>query len=226
MDNTTPGEGLTRQKAGVLSQRLKELSQGLGSPPRDITRQAKSLLSEPESPAATLSGTVWALIDTSSSMEGGPLPQAKPGLERFCRDAVDIGYRVGVIAFDSSPREVSPATDDIKRIASRLRALEASGGTAMAQPIRMAIDRLKTGQPERVIFLVTDGQPSDPEDTLTAADEARRGGIDLLTLGTETADHDFLRRIATRTTLARQVVQGNLELGIAETARLLLKSPE
>jgi hypothetical protein len=58
--------------------------------------------------------------------------------------------------------------------------------------------------------------------TRAAALVARKAGIDVMTLGAETAGHDFLKSIVTRGDLVRQVSSVNLQIGITQTARLLI----
>jgi Mg-chelatase subunit ChlD len=167
-------------------------------------------------------GTVWALLDTSSSMGGAPINEAKRGLEQFCAEVASRGFQVGVIAFNSSASVVAPVTANPGQLAASIQELEAEGGTAMAEAISLATKQLANVSAERIIFLVTDGEPNDRKATLAAARWARAADIEILTLGTEGADFAFLQLLATRAGLARQVAQTNLRQGIEKTARLLL----
>jgi Mg-chelatase subunit ChlD len=206
--------------SSLLKQRLQTLSMATNTAAPTVVEMVRQVAG-----GRTVSvGTVLALLDTSASMSGVPLEQAKKGLTQFCDEALNLGYRVGVIAFESNPHEVVPATDDIGPLAAGIRELVTGGSTAMAEAIRLATSRLLALPPERLIFLVTDGQPDDRSETLSAAKAAHAAGIDLMTLGTETADHKFLQSIATRAELARQVAQVNLQAGIAQTAHLLLNA--
>ena len=155
----------------VLKQRLQTLSRATNTAAPTVVEMVRQM-----SGGQTVSvGTVWALLDTSASMHGVPLDQAKKGLAQFCDEALHLGYRVGVIAFESSPHEVVPATDDIGPLTVGIRELVTGGSTAMAGAIRMATSRLLEQPPERLIFLVTDGQPDDRSETLSAAKAAQIG---------------------------------------------------
>jgi Mg-chelatase subunit ChlD len=201
--------GPVSSRSGPLSLRLKELSHQLGGD--RITRT---------------SGLVWVLLDTSGSMDGAPLVQSKHGLEAFSKEAIEMGYMVGIITFNNLARVVVHETNDLEVISHSLRSLEAFGGTEIAPSIRMATERLSDGTRLRTIYLITDGFAHDPEETRKAADEAKAAGIDIMTLGTEEADHGFLRDLATRSDLARRTEKIALEEGIAKAVRLLPKPPK
>jgi len=167
-------------------------------------------------------GTVWALLDTSGSMEGGALSQAKRGLEDFSRQAIATGFSIGILSFDDDCRIVSEATNKIQSIVDSLAGVNTGSCTMMSPPFRLATQRLCQAKGERIIFLVTDGQASDPEDTLAAAAETKKSGIDIMTLGVEGADQQFLRQLCTRADLACTSTRAQLQVGISKAARLLL----
>jgi len=159
----------------------------------------------------------------SGSMAGEPLAQAQRGFVDFAKDAIKIRYDVGLIAFGDEANEVSSATREINNLERAAKKLASAGGTEMAGAIILATDRLKNCSHDRIIFLVTDGGPNDRSATVAAAEAAKKQGIDIITLGTEGADHDFLRQIASREKLARNVSTANLQIGMASSARLLLE---
>jgi len=79
------------------------------------------------------------------------------------------------------------------------------------------------------LVLVTDGQPAVPEGylnpyeaTLSAAESAKRNGIEIITIGTENADSDFLDRLATKKDLSIIVNTINLSRGIESASNLLM----
>ncbi len=100
------------------------------------------------------------LLDTSGSMGGEPLDQAR----RICGAIVDTlgdGDRLEMIEFGNAPRrwkaEAVAATEKARREAHKwLAALRASGGTEMRSGILEALRPLRA-ESQRQIVLVTDG---------------------------------------------------------------------
>jgi Mg-chelatase subunit ChlD len=77
--------------------------------------------------------------------------------------------------------------------------------------------------------LVTDGQPAVPEGypeqyraTLDAAESGKRNSIEIITIGTENADSDFLKRLSTKKDLSIIVSTTNLSKGIESASNLLM----
>ena len=225
MSDNHPMRPISQPKGLSLSKRLEEIS-GLRVVPKKEVAVRPAVRPYVAEAARRFGGvdTVWALLDISGSMAGGPLEEAKRGFIDFCRAAVKQGYRVGFIVFNDDLQELSPATDKISALEERIQNLYAGGGTNMAAPIRRAAEKMKEATGERVIFLVTDGLPADPRETVAAAQACHRDGIDIIPLGTGGADHEFLKRLASRTDLARHVPQAELHVSIAQTSLLLVKS--
>ncbi len=225
MNDNNPTQTFPHRKGLSLSMSLENIS-GLRVAPRQAVAGRAVRLPYMVEDGCRRGGadTVWALLDISGSMTGEPLEEAMRGFIDFCRAGVQQGYRVGFIAFNDALHELSPATDKIRDLEESIQNLYAGGGTIMAAPIRHAAEKMKEASGARVIFLVTDGFPADPEETVTLAQDCHRDGIDIIALGTGSADHEFLKRLASRTDLARHVPQTELHLSIAQTSRLLLKS--
>lgn len=173
--------------------------------------------------------TVYLLIDTSGSMaEGNKLEQARMGAIDFVNDARAKGYCIGLIQFGSSAHEVlapsrcaptSTAAQGL--IKAALQTMSAAGSTNMAAALHFGTAKLGRNSTDKCMCVVTDGQPDSVEDAIRAADEAKRMGIRVLTIGTDDADVEFLKRIATHTTLAIVVPRTELEAGIRSMAKLL-----
>ena len=87
--------------------------------------------------------------------------------------------------------------------------------------VYLAIDKLGAQAGPRAIVVVTDGLPNNREEALAVAQEAKNGGIDIITIGTEDADKAFLAKLATRSGLSVVVSDEDLGRGIASTAKML-----
>jgi molecular chaperone DnaK len=145
--------------------------------------------------------SVVLLIDTSSSMIGRELQEAKDACFKFI-DETDFHFvRTGLVRFGSSASCVHPLSRSKTELKQAVEHLEASGSTAMAEAIRCGMDMLNEDSVSvpRFIVLFTDGEPNSPEQTHQAAKEAKESGIQIITVGVEGARMAFLEEIATST---------------------------
>ena len=164
-------------------------------------------------------GCALLLIDCSSSMSGSKISEAKQGAVSFAGEAALKGYAVGLVSFASDASLISePAAN--AGLAAAVEALQADGGTNMADAINLAIETVG-GRGSRAIVLVTDGEPNNREATIDAATRAKRLGIDIITIGVDGGDAEFLRLLATRPDLATYVSTKELRSGITDAARML-----
>ncbi len=124
------------------------------------------------------------VIDTSGSMAGDPIRQARSALARAI-GRLGPQDRFNVIEFNSETRAlfrgVVPADDRHRRAAADyVRSLEADGGTVMAPAIELALDGAD-GQRLRQVVFVTDGAVGD-EEALFALIRQRLGPSRLFTV--------------------------------------------
>jgi Mg-chelatase subunit ChlD len=174
--------------------------------------------------SGALTGYVYLLVDCSSSMEGNKLKKAKKGTLNFAKDALGKGYFTGLIKFDSSARLVCEPFKDITNLEKKLVGLEIGDTTHMAKAINLAHELLKEMQGTRVMVVVTDGMPNGPGDpiaSLNAGQNAKRNGIDIIAIGTDDADQEFLKRLASRAELGIKVPSKQLEKTITGSAKML-----
>lgn len=166
-------------------------------------------------------GTVVLVVDCSDSMcDRNKLQQARDGAKAFLRKAVAGGYAAALVSFSSSATRVSRPTTDLATLDHAIDRLIGGGSTNLAAAIRLASEDLRVG-PLRTIVLVTDGQPDDRPLALDAARSARDTGITIIAVGTDDADTEFLRLIASATELAIPVSAQHLASGIQKAAAFL-----
>lgn len=178
---------------------------------------------EPISGTAS-TGYVYLLVDCSASMEGDKIKQAKRGALNFAKDALVKGYFTGLLRFDSLAKLVCEPYKDLSVLEKVIAKLEVGDTTHMAKAINLAYSLLKNLSGSRVIVIVTDGMPNgqgDPISTLKAGEEAKRNGIDIIAIGTDDADQDFLKRLASRSELGVKVESKRLEKTITDSAKIL-----
>lgn len=165
--------------------------------------------------------TVYLLLDVSISMEGDKLRHAKRGAQDFAQEAIRKGYEVGVIVFGSDASIISSATSDSAALREDLAAVHTDGSTDMAAGIRLGRTVLDAARGERILWIVTDGAPDSEEDALFEAQLVHEQGIEIMTLGTEDANHRFLQKLATRSELTATTASGSLAIGMADMTKLL-----
>lgn len=168
------------------------------------------------------SKNVYLLVDCSGSMaEGNKIEQAKKGAIGFAREALGMEYSVGLIQFASHAEHLLEPRGELGSLTITVQNLSAGGSTNMAAAIKIARDNLSEKVGKKVICLVTDGMPDDKKAALEAANELRTQGIEIMTIGTDDADKEFLEELATRKELSCKVVREQLESGIISMAKML-----
>ena len=185
-------------------------------------------------------GWVYLLVDCSGSMAGDKLQQAKSGAMGFSKDAVAKGYSIGLIEFYGIANHLCDPTKDLALLQGHIDGLEAKKaskaqaflsafrrgifGTNIAQAIKIAHEKLSERKGVKAIVVITDGQangPGDPAASLEAGDKAKKDAIDIITIGTDDADQQFLKKLASRTELGIKVNRDQLEQTIVSSARWL-----
>ncbi|RLF38548.1 MAG: hypothetical protein DRN12_08250 [Thermoplasmata archaeon] len=164
---------------------------------------------------------VYLLLDCSGSMEGQKLAQAKRGAINFAEDARGKGYAVGLIKFSSTATHLCEPQQKISALNQYLERMTAGGGTNMTDAILLALQKMSDRKGYRAMVIVTDGMPDSQETASDAAREAKANGIDILTIGTDDADRDFLAKLASKTELSVKVLSDRFEEGITSMAKML-----
>jgi Mg-chelatase subunit ChlD len=167
---------------------------------------------------------VYLAIDTSNSMAGLKLEQAKKGCIAFSKDAFSKGYQVGLIGFGYNAKHICAPTSDSKELERHIKNMQADGSTNMAEAIKMAHYHLDKKDKTRVIVIATDGRPDSKRNALKEAEKAKADGIDIITIGTDDAEQDFLKKLATRAELSSKVTKEVFSQAISD-ASLLLPPP-
>jgi uncharacterized protein with von Willebrand factor type A (vWA) domain len=170
-------------------------------------------------------GKVYFLLDCSGSMKRGKLDQAKTGIINFARDAFTKHYYTGIIKFSNKAEHLSEPTNNIDILQNIMKAIRAGGSTNLTDAIKMAYERFKDFTGSKVIVIATDGMPDEIKGSLVAANNAKTAGIEIITIGTDDADIEFLEMLASRTELVNKVSNEMWAQAISESS-LLLPSPK
>lgn len=164
---------------------------------------------------------VLLLIDTSGSMAGDKLSQAKSGAIDFSRSAAHGGYATGLAVFADRAAMVCDPTVQSANFEKKVAAVRVGivgGSTNLAAGLDLA-GKFKELS---AVVVVTDGQPNSCEDALRSAAALKQKGIEILCIGTDDADKTFLDQLATRKELALHVRAQNIRTSIGQATQLLL----
>jgi len=150
---------------------------------------------------------VYLMIDTSGSMSGEPIEAVKNGIHVLVSTlrqdpyALETAY-LSVVTFDSQARQLVPLTD----LASfQSPVVSAGGGTSLGaglQLLAQCIDNevAKTSETQKgdwkpLVFIMTDGVPTDQWQTGLAEFKKRSTGIIVACAAGSSADDTVLRQI-------------------------------
>lgn len=152
-----------------------------------------------ESSAARILREMIFVIDTSGSMHGVSIEQAKQALQRAL-EGLRPGDRFNVVEFNSHANALFktsvPADASNVGIARNfVRRLQANGGTEMRSALRLALRTPPSESYLRQIIFVTDGAVGN-EEGLFELIEARLGDARLFTVGIGSAPNSWFMRKA------------------------------
>ena len=154
-------------------------------------------------------------------MVGTKLAEARKGAMEFTKDAITNDYSVGLIQFASEAKLICEPETKISALHPYIEKLLARGSTNMTDGIQLAMDKLGIRKGLNAMVVVTDGDPDNPNSALDVARQAKEKGIDIIAIGTDDADRDFLGKLASRTDLTVMVSRDQLGKGIASAAKML-----
>lgn len=185
----------------------------------------------PVAGAAALPRDMVFAFDTSGSMDGEKIKQARAAL-RYGLNRLRPADRFALITFSSAVEAlteglVAATPEAVARARERVETMEARGGTAIHEAVTRACQMLAaTNGPAgrlRLIVFLTDGRPtvgpSDIGEILAAAIKANRGGARLFAFGVGHDLHtDLLDRLATENGGAQQYVAENEDIEVKVSA--------
>jgi len=143
---------------------------------------------------------VALLMDSSGSMMSRMI-KAKEACHKFIDNTDFESVEMGLIQFGmgAAPSVLHGLSRDKASLRAQVDSLRATGGTPMHQALRLGTELLAGGdaEVEKYIVLFTDGHPDNRPSTVSASQEARRQGINILCIGIGGADQALLDQLAT-----------------------------
>ena len=155
-----------------------------------------------ESAAARMPREMIFIIDTSGSMHGVSIEQAKQALRRAF-DGLQPGDLFNVVEFNSYPNalftnSVPADTSNLGVARNFVGRLKANGGTEMRSALRFALRTPPSETYLRQIIFITDGAVGNEEGLFELID-ARLGNARLFTVGIGSAPNSWFMRKASET---------------------------
>ncbi|MCI0331180.1 MAG: VWA domain-containing protein [candidate division Zixibacteria bacterium] len=170
----------------------KDIAFSLLTDRQDGENYFMALISPEVKPSATktLTKDILFILDSSGSMRGDKMKQAKEAL-LFCLHSLNPGDRFNIVDFDDQVRlfaeGTKPATSGNLREAEQfVELIEAEGGTNIAGALEAGLSQLASGRLNYAIFL-TDGLPTvgitNVDEILTMAKRANDTKVKIFDFG-------------------------------------------
>lgn len=150
---------------------------------------------------------VYLLLDTSGSMYGEPIEAVKNGVDLLVSTlrqdpyALETAY-LSIITFDSSARQAAPLTE---LTAFQSPTLNANGATALGEALSLVAQCAerevqkttyeKKGDWKPLVFIMTDGQPTDSLTTGLEDFKKQKFGMVVACAAGQGADTNTLKKI-------------------------------
>lgn len=170
--------------------------------PSSQRQLAISLSALPESSGRTAPLNLCLILDHSGSMKGRPLETVKQAAHRIV-DSLAPDDRLSIVVFDHKAKVLVPnqTIETPAEIKVKINDLQPSGGTAIDEGMRVAIEELAKGRKDAIsqALLLTDGENEhgDNKRCLKLAQLAANHSITLNTLGFgDNWNQDILEKIA------------------------------
>ncbi|GAB4323266.1 MAG: VWA domain-containing protein [Leptolyngbyaceae cyanobacterium] len=166
------------------------------------------------------------ILDHSGSMSGHPMDMVREAAQRLM-DRLSLGDRISIIGFNHKAKVLVPNQELENPISIKLQIdqLQASGGTAIDEGLRLGIEELAKAKQGTIsqIFLLTDGENEhgDNDRCLKLAKLAADYNLTLSTLGFGSEwNQDILEKIADTGRGTMSYIQ-QPEDAVAEFGRML-----
>lgn len=164
---------------------------------------------------------VLLLLDTSGSMAGTKIEQAKDGAVDFLGSVSVEGCATALAIFgDRAAMVCDPVAESssLRRKVARLDSGIVGEGTDLAAGLKLAAKFPDL----HAVVIVTDGLPNSQSEALSAAEVLKQRGVRILCIGTDDADQAFLAQLATQSDLAIHVEPRFLRASMRDAGSLLL----
>ena len=189
--------------AAVFAERAAQVAGDRENHNGDQFLQLLLLPPDANSGSRNLPREVIYVVDTSGSMSGASIRQAKESLQ-LALARLSARDRFNVIEFNSQyrtfqPRPTEASTENIRRARDWVESLQATGGTEMAPALKESLSQQLSDEADelvRQVIFITDGAVGN-ESALFEIIRQRLGEVRLFTVGIGSAPNShFMRKAA------------------------------
>ena len=127
----------------------------------------------------TVKPPVVLVVDSSGSMEGSKIEEAKKAVLAFT-DRVSRKLDVGLVVFSSMVVEAIPPTSNVSAVREAIVEIKASGGTMYSYPMKVVYEWLKPYAEFNIssyVVFASDGLPADASAIPPLLEKYREAGI-------------------------------------------------
>ena len=171
---------------------------------------------------------VLILLDTSGSMAGAKITQAKSGAVDFAHSASLKGYATALAVFADRAAMVCDPQSNADVLSRKIKGVDV-GAVGGSTDFFSALELAGKFKDLSAVVLVTDGQivcvegtlPAYQREVLEQAKALKNRGVEIICIGTDDADRGFLKRLATRDDLAVHVPPQDIRTAISDASRML-----
>lgn len=193
-----------------------------------ISKKSPSALTTKKSVIASEDTTI-ILIDRSGSMWGDKINQAIEGTLKYIETALEKKYRIGVIAFDDENTIITrPIAEVSQKVREKIEKLSTGNSTNLTDALKLAQSWFLNRNAKRVITIITDGMPTSKSgygngesEALSVANDCKRAGIEIMAIGTDGCNQDFLDKLTSKSGYGLLVNSQRLALSVGEMAQNL-----
>lgn len=168
-------------------------------------------------------------VDLSGSMSGKPIKKAQEAMIDFVNQ-MDEGFtKIGLLSFADQTRMVINPTNDFDRVKKAIHGI-AVGDVGIcngAEPFSEAKDVLCGGRYEnkadviKYLVVLTDGVWENPRYAIKQAEQCHKNEIEVMALGFGSADHKFLKQIASTDDFASLTNLSDLSGSFSKIAQMI-----
>lgn len=134
-------------------------------------------------------------IDTSGSMDGQPIDEAKNSIKEFVNQLGGVDATISLISFNNDCKVLCNRVKSASDVARAVQRLDADGGTA-ADPLHCYSSKIDCRRGDRILIVLTDGEWFHQDVAIRSADRVKKGGTRIYAIGVGDADYSFLQKIA------------------------------
>lgn len=170
--------------------------------------------------------SVLIAIDLSGSMSGEPLRKSQNAAKDFIRQLDLSNTSIGLMVFSDRVSMAQDLCQDAKALFHGIESwsIGSVGYGNSGQPFTTALQVLAHREDPRYFVILTDGVWSFQDMAIKEADKCKLAGIEIIAIGFDGADRQFLKQIATADENAMYTNLNNLTASFSRIAQVLTEN--